>query len=242
MKNKLFVFGCSFSSPFHENTEEYRSYKNFCGGVFPRTWFDLLSEKLNMKLINCGIPGAGNDMIFMKITQEINKISKGDVVIIGWSFLSRFMWAGTEKKWINMNFGRFHSILNGNENITQNTCDEIVFNRTNEDTFKLYSDIIEDRMSIINYISELVGFDVYYWSCDPYVLYNNPIEKRDNRTIGNKSILMNTKIDNMIKLVESYGGLRIKEETNQKIFDFHLGVSGHKIMGELIYKHIENGI
>jgi heme/copper-type cytochrome/quinol oxidase subunit 2 len=28
MKNNLYIFGCSFSSPYHEETEEYRKYKN----------------------------------------------------------------------------------------------------------------------------------------------------------------------------------------------------------------------
>ena len=131
MKNSLHIFGCSFSSPYHEETDEYRRYKAFCGGSFPNTWFELLSNKMNLNLINHGIPGAGNDMIFNRIIEQIRTISKDDVVIIGWSFLSRFMWANHEtRKWVNMNFGRNHSVLNGNEDITEKTSNEIVFNRT----------------------------------------------------------------------------------------------------------------
>ena len=240
MKNSLHIFGCSFSSPYHEETDEYRRYKTFCGGSFPNTWFELLSNKMNLNLINHGIPGAGNDMIFNRVIEQIRTIQKNDVVIIGWSFLSRFMWANHDtRKWVNTNFGRNHSVLNGNEDITEETSNEIVFNRTSNNTFQLYTEIINQRMELINYISDLVGFKVFYWSCDPYVLYNKEIQDRDNKKIVmSDEIYMKWEIDNMIKLIEKNGGERIKEETNQEIFDFHLGVSGHQVMSNLFYNHI----
>ena len=240
MKNSLHIFGCSFSSPYHEETDEYRRYKVFCGGSFPNTWFELLSNKMNLNLINHGIPGAGNDMIFNRVIEQIRTIQKNDVVIIGWSFLSRFMWANHDtRKWVNTNFGRNHSVLNGNEDITEETSNEIVFNRTSNNTFQLYTEIINQRMELINYISDLVGFKVFYWSCDPYVLYSKEIQDRDNKKIVmGDEIYMKWEIDNMIKLIEKNGGERIKEETNQEIFDFHLGVSGHQVMSNLFYNHI----
>ena len=158
----------------------------------------------------------------MPITEQIRTISKDDVVIIGWSFLSRFMWANSKsEKWDNMNFGRNHSVLNGDEDITEKTSNEIVFNRTSNGTFQLYTEIINQRMELINYISELVGFKVFYWSCDPYVLYSKEIQHRDNKKIvmGDK-IYIESEVDNMIKLIEKNGGVRIKEETNQEIYDF----------------------
>ena len=179
-------------------------------------------------------------MIFNKIIEQIKTVSKNDVVIIGWSFLSRFMWANYEtRKWVNTNFGKNHSVLNGNEDITEETSNEIVFNRTSDNTFQLYSEIINQRMELINYISDLVGFKVFYWSCDPYVLYSKEIQYRDNAKIimGDK-IYIKSEVDNMIKLIEKNGGERIKEETNQEIFDFHLGVTGHQVMCDLFYKHI----
>lgn len=238
--NNLHIFGCSFSSPYHEETDEYRRYKTFCGGSFPSTWFELLSNRMNLNLVNHGIPGAGNDMIFNRVIEQIRTIQKNDVVIIGWSFLSRFMWANHDtRKWINTNFGRNHSVLNGTEDITEQTSNEIVFNRTSNNTFHLYSEVINQRMELINYTSDLVGFKVFYWSCDPYVLYNREIQDRDNqRIIMGDEIYMKWEIDNMIKLIEKNGGERIKEETNQEIFDFHLGVSGHQVMSNLFYNHI----
>lgn len=238
--NNLHIFGCSFSSPYHEETDEYRRYKTFCGGSFPSTWFELLSNRMNLNLVNHGIPGAGNDMIFNRVIEQIRTIQKNDVVIIGWSFLSRFMWANHDtRKWINTNFGRNHSVLNGTEDITEQTSNEIVFNRTSDNTFHLYSEVINQRMELINYISDLVGFKVFYWSCDTYVLYNREIQDRDNqRIIMGDEIYMKWEIDNMIKLIEKNGGERIKEETNQEIFDFHLGVSGHQVMSNLFYNHI----
>ena len=94
-------------------------------------------------------------------------------------------------------------------------------------------------MELINYIYDLVGFKVFYWSCDPYVLYNKEIQHRDNKKIVmGDEIYMKWEIDNMIKLIEKNGGERIKEETSQEIFDFHLGVTGHQVMCDLFLNHI----
>lgn len=56
------------------------------GKPFP-VWSRLLSSKLNMKEINLGLPGGGNQAIFEKTTFEVSKYESKDIglVVVMWS-------------------------------------------------------------------------------------------------------------------------------------------------------------
>jgi hypothetical protein len=44
--------------------------------------------------------------------------------------------------------------------------------------------------------------------------------------------------DNAFLITFKNGGYKIIEETDGKIKDYHLGGTGHKVMGDLFYQHI----
>ena len=71
MKN-MYVFGCSHTEVFREeSSDEYVQYKKYKGGVFPKTWSELLSEKMECNLINKGKGASGNDFIFHNICKYL---------------------------------------------------------------------------------------------------------------------------------------------------------------------------
>ena len=90
-KGKLWVFGDSFSSyngifpgPIHSNPYyEYKTGKN------DNAWFVHLKRKLDLSLINKAQGGYSNDHIFATVIENINKIKREDVVILGTSFNNR---------------------------------------------------------------------------------------------------------------------------------------------------------
>ena len=90
-KGKLWVFGDSFSSyngifpgPIHSNP--YYKYKT---GKNDNAWFVHLKRKLDLSLINKAEGGYSNDHIFAIVIENINKIKRGDVVIMSTSFNNR---------------------------------------------------------------------------------------------------------------------------------------------------------
>ena len=70
--NTLYTFGCSFTEGFNENHEPYQEYKIFKGGTFPKTWSELLSEKLGLNLFNYGQGSIGNQHIFTNFCKHVN--------------------------------------------------------------------------------------------------------------------------------------------------------------------------
>lgn len=226
----LYTFGCSYTEDYSDNHSNYKLYKDFCGGTFPKTWPTLLSEKLGTSLENNGISAAGNQLIFTSFCKNCDKIKKGDIVIVQWSFVERYQLSDTYGSgWL-----KFGSSEMNHPEIISNECHEnIVLNRT----LKPYYDEIYDFEKIIDTLSESVGFQVYYWTIINELIYNLPKE-----TLNQEKYLLHDYIkdkhDNVFSIVLKNGGKWIFEETNNKIKDNHMSGIGHKVQADLFYKHI----
>ena len=85
MTKYLIVSGCSFT------TSHYRSsFHPEVHALWPK-WPELLADKLDLKLINLGASGAGNEYILSSLVDEINKRNVNDIemVIAAWSRCDR---------------------------------------------------------------------------------------------------------------------------------------------------------
>lgn len=222
---KLICFGDSYTADFKDNLiPTYIEYKKWYGDTFPKSWPILLSEKLNIELLNYGIGGTCNDIIFETFIKKINVLKKNDIVIIGWTFLTRF-------KWYNDKGDNFVSILSNehkNRNISKETATEILVNRSNTK----WSEDVELKKEIIIKLSELIGFKIYFWSIDSNIKNElNEIHLCCNQLSVD---------DNILILMKKLGGKNINEETQGLVEDRHFGESGHIILSELFYDHILN--
>jgi hypothetical protein len=216
--NKLYTFGCSYTAPYvGNNIPTYKKYREFKGGEYPKTWPELLSKKLNLSLVNYGIGGSGNDLIFETFCDNSDKLKKGDTVIIEWSYHTR----------VNYKFDLSSDIL-----------DEIFVGRNQQ----YYMDQVYKYEKLIDLLCKLIGVNVYYWSADCVIIYT-----LDKSLLHNKKYLMCNKVENdensgytPFNTVFKLGGQTIKMETNGQIDDLHFGETGHSIMADLFYDHIIN--
>jgi hypothetical protein len=233
-ENTLFTFGCSYTQDFNDTTiKNYLDYFQYRGGSFPPAWPTILAEKLNLNVSNYGIGAAGNDLIFNEICKHINEIKKDDVVIIGWSYIHRYKWGvdGSDK-WQNLGVGP----LIQNLHISESTHEEIVLNRLNP----LYLEEIYDRINLIDHISNVVGFSVYYWSSEPNFIYDKPYKLRDDKKFLLTDKILHHLDNHIFQIISNKGGKKINEETNGIVNDTHLGETGHQVQAELFYDHIIN--
>jgi hypothetical protein len=221
MKNNLYIFGCSYSADFEMSgvKKQYESYKN----GWPKSWSEILSEKLNMTLVNKARGGFGNDAIFDEFCIESDKIKKDDIVIIGWSYFNRFRvptffngW-----KWDNI------SIFSDTPKLSKKTIQEIVVSRD----CILYENEIHNRETLIKQYSKSKGFKVYFWNA------SYPFENEEGYLLQN--IEKKTPQDTFINFVSRLGGQKIIEETNGIVDDNHLGENGHIIQANLFYDEIK---
>ena len=130
MRNKLWIFGDSFSETF--NTEEIlkwkKNYINF-KGYAPKVFGDIVAEKLDLELENTNLKGnpSDNTTILSRIITNIDNIKDGDVISIGWTSFERFRIANTKtNKWVITNPNQIGPLYD----ISEQTINEISVNRS----------------------------------------------------------------------------------------------------------------
>ena len=231
--NKLFTFGCSYTEGFsdeYSQSDVYLEYKKFRGGNFPKSWPQILSEKLGMEPHNYGEGASGNQQIFNTFCIKCREFNEGDIVIIGWSFPERYRIAIDDNSWLKLGPG-----LAPAEYISQKTHEEILVNRT----LKPYKDELYDYENIMDLLSEKIGFKIYYWTPIHSVIYTLP----PKILLQEKYLLCDMMKDrhfNCFRVIKDNEGKTISEETNGIIDDSHMGESGHRVQAELFYNHIIN--
>lgn len=239
----LYTFGCSFTEDFkfffrsNFDTLRKRYMVEHLNNVIPDSWPETLSKKLNMNLVNRAAihghqykfhtEGNCNASIFNNICHLCYNFKKGDIVIVEWSFIVRFKWA-TDKGIITILPNQAPKNL-----INQNVAEEIIVNRNN----KVWIDELFIMMNMLNKLSESIGFDIYYWTVDNTILDN----KREIITNDTRWLLSNQISEkNYFSLIKNNGGFSISNETNGKIDDSHLGMTGHNVLADLFYDYIIN--
>jgi hypothetical protein len=227
--NKLWTFGCSYTEGYVETSQTFQEYKKYCGGEFPKTWTEILAEKLNLLLVNKGEGASGNQQIFQEFCKNSNKFSQNDIIIIGWTFLERYRIALDDQTWLKLGPGK----VNQNIAISEDCHESLVINRT----LKPYVDEIYNYEKLIDRFCESLSINVYYWTIINELIYNQP-----NDILNNRKYLINDLIkdqyDNVFTVSNKFGGYNIFEETNGLIQDYHQGKTGHEVQANLFYDHV----
>lgn len=253
-KKTLYVYGDSFTDGHRKDSAFtwFVKWYEYGGNYLPPNWFELLSDKLDCNYKNYGYIGNSNSQIFESFCKSCHEIKKGDIVIIEWTYNTRFRWAidggnPNQGHWLTV------SILTKNNNydpthITNTTMDEIIVNRSH----RLYVDELVNYENLIEQYALSKGFQIYFWALDTQNIYNQPIEKLKQK----KYICHDLLIENYERLNEMYlnkefsilikyarfvkGAKWINEETNDVIGDgSHFGATGHKILAEMFYDYIQ---
>ena len=144
-KRFLYVVGCSWSAkggnPYHGYEGESREEK--IESEDKLKWQRILSDKLNLELINDAIVGGSNDMSIRKLRNFIlhDERAKNSIIIWQWTDLSRFMVYSDDKN-IFVQAGYLESI--GKEiEVHKNRIDKYTYS----DTIQSY-DLIEETAII----------------------------------------------------------------------------------------------
>jgi hypothetical protein len=239
--NTLFTFGCSHTEDFERVLEttknsdfipaQRRYVENHLDGRTPKSWPQLLSEKLEIDLKNYGVGGMSNYQIFEEICEHCNEFKENDIVIIGWTHITRFRWAFNDGEWSSI-FSDFTETTS--ELMNKLTHSEILVNRTN----KSYVNEIYQYQKLLVQFCKLLGVKLYFWSSDDNLIY-----KENKEFFTDKKYLLNDLIsnnNNIFNIIQKNSGKTINEETNGEIPDNHLAETGHRVQAELFYKHIIN--
>ena len=196
----LWTFGDSFTIGFNPSVSDmiWREYYSKFKGYIPKDYTQLLSDYLGYELCNLADDGSSNIMMFERFCENVKNIKQDDIIIFGWSELTRFRLVNKNGGWHTMGTWCFDhaEILDDIEYVSPNTVNEILLHRINY--IEHMSNEVNNWINLINYT--LKNNMVLHWTP-----FNQP--KLD--------------IENLYKFDT------IKNETNGLINDNHFSELGH---------------
>ena len=203
-KRNLWVFGDSFSVPFKkiEDVHPYIPYKGYC----PKIFSDILSEELDLNLIDMSVGGCSNQTILHTYIKNVNKIKSDDILIFGWTQPIRFRIASKRNDFYDVIIA-VAPYMEEFIDMSIETLNDITINRS---THSIFWDELIDYVNIINKTSN--ESLIFHWT------WVEPTKNIDTNVFENKFY-------NLLEPFKKYK--TVKEETNGDIDDFHYGEVGH---------------
>ena len=224
MKN-LWIFGCSFSST-HLNVEEKSLYGT------------LLSEELNLNLKNLAKAGNSNDKMFYDLCDNIDKIEEGDIIIYQFSSFDRI------GHFTNQDYHSYFSTAGLPQLGIDEKMKDLNYQNFKREDLEILIEYIyswqplrikflfDSPIKILKFLEETkkIKFITTYMVSDFYLIDGNtlilPIEREQNNVSIN-DYLMENKATVHHDFPERYD-----------YPDSHPGVSGHKLLKEMILKKL----
>jgi lysophospholipase L1-like esterase len=152
----IWTFGDSLTERYNSNESWAKKYIDW-KGYLPKVYGNFIAETLNYDLQNLGKAGCDNYTIFETFCKTYSKIKDGDIVIIGWTNVSRFRLVNRYDEWNTIN-PHFDTPMDNFEHISKNTLDEILINRDS----KHYINEVNNWIQFIN--SASVNKNVVHWN------------------------------------------------------------------------------
>ena len=219
--NTLWTFGDSFTFgwglKYHKwHNEKSMDYLNkWVDSEKHKPWPEILSEKLNLNLKNCGVNGYSNYDIINDIIEKSPYIKKGDTVVIAKSYSGRRRFP-VDGEWRLFASGAILQTLEDKMNSHQ-------IELVGMDKFK----------TIIDY--------EYYFAHDP--LYKEQQDTIFNYLVDTLYKINNIKIALITSIDEMRPEDKIEtinRHTQGEIKDYHPSVNGHRTIANRIYSRLTN--
>jgi hypothetical protein len=203
-KKNLWVFGDSFSVPFKkiENEHPYIPYKGYC----PKIYSNIISEELDLNLMDMSIGGCSNQSILHTFIKNIDDIKYDDIVVIGWTQPIRFRIGSKHNDFYDV----IIAVAPHMEEFIDMSIDSLNDFTINRSTHSIYWDELIDYVNIIN--KSLKTKFTYHWT------WVEPTDKIDSNVYEKQFF-------DLLLPFKKYKTVR--DETNGDIDDFHYGEVGH---------------
>jgi len=248
--NTLHVFGDSFTESvknLHELSVDCLRLdyaKKIHNLDYYPVWSEILAEKLNFQHKNYASSGGvgfeilgcgnSNSSILYNLNEVCNTFKKGDVVIVGFTDINRFPWP-YEKGHVFASLPRAPKDF-----LSKKESDVIDFISVKRDN-KFYMEELFQKMKVFERLSEVIGFQLYYWSWIPKLT-----EYGHKKDLTNKKwIFCNLYPEygsQYNRVLDEFGGKTITSETLKgKIFiqDAHMGMRANEVQADLFYEYIK---
>jgi hypothetical protein len=218
-KPNLWVFGDSFSVPFHKmgNDCQYLTYQE----NVPKIYSEIISDKLNYNLKDMSVGGCSNYTIFHTFIKVIDLIGPDDILIFGWTQVIRFRVASK----INNFYDVLIAVAPQMSDMTDFSINVLNQLNINHSEKSIYFDELCDFIKIINKITS--KNKTLHWT------WVEPTKQID--------IDVNQYEKKYYELLVPFKKYKtVRQETNNKIDDFHYGGDGHNDLANDLLEKLKN--
>jgi len=251
--NTIWIFGDSFSWDYNirlngnvinfSNDTGWQYIQRYLNGNIFDSWGKIISNKLNMNHVNHasytsgisipGLPkGNSNNSAINLINELSSEFKKGDIVFFGFTDVCRYdCMVDAETYPITVSSSAIDYITTKEKEIIKET----LLNRDKHDFYKI--DELQ-KLKSIETLSEVIGFDLWYWdwsnTFDPLVV--------DKKIPNDRWIFFKAHpnySNYMSMMCDDYNAGSIDWETNHEINDGHMGKVGNKIHSEIILSFLK---
>ena len=210
---KLWVFGCSISDLYDsESSIKHWFSQEYIDykGYVPIHYTQIIANKLEYELVNKAISASSNLQIFQDLCNNIENINSEDFVILQWSDSNRTRFVNDDDEWIQFAF--------------QSHWIQHKLKKFSHITYNTIQEVLANRLSTNKYLEEINSWEKFikFAFKSSNILIWNPFEK----IIGNNSILKSVEL--------------IKDETNNKILDYHFSEKGQIEISNILLDIILN--
>lgn len=251
MKNTLWIFGDSFSWDHKiriksncinlETDTVWHYIRDHLNGEIFDSWGEIVSRELDMDYVNHAsyqtgieiknLPNGNSNNTAVNLLHELaSDFKKGDIVILGFTDIVRFEYGNTDDKLI-----RTH-IANDLGNVNTKVIENILLNR---DEFDFYKFDILQKLKGLELLSNVVGFDLWYWDWSDCF----DIIVREKKVSNDRWIFFKSQHDYysyLYTINEIHGGGSVYWETDGIVNDHHYGKVGNKIHANILINFLKN--
>lgn len=258
MKNKLWAFGDSYTAGILPDIDHFPPYKEYLKylGIkkedFPEGWPKKLSDKLNMDLSVVAVGGTSNEETILNLYNKIPDFTKNDIVIIQWSYMNRFLWANSPENYNFDNitgnpYGMFKraSIHTQSDKHYEFAPTEVFKQVGVNKSLTAWTLQVHSFEKLINHISNIVGFKVFFWSTDDIIHLSKSTLLESSQYLLGKLVKEYSdknpnKTNKYLESIRELGATSIYQETDGNVDDeYHLGINGNEVLSNLFYNHIK---
>lgn len=251
-RNTVWIFGDSFSwchkLRYKNNSfraEEVDRYiEEFLSNELFDSWGEIVANNLNMNYenhaayendesINSWLASSNSNNTMINLVSEYsNKFKKGDHVFLGFTDICRFEMPN------DVGYGTQVSPHRGMTPERTDLQTQLLFIR--DDNQKYFFLEMMQKLKVLETLSEVVGFNLWYWThCET----TNPLTHIDENDAISKHWILHHSFPNykdFNNFIGLLGAGNIGWETKAVINDGHLGKIGNKVQGEFISEYLKS--
>jgi hypothetical protein len=178
----IWAFGDSFTDLFENQfTTDIRwamDYSDYCKGIPPKNFSQIVASQTGMKLYPKGQGGSSNYTIFYNFIRDVEEFKSGDIVVIGWTVTSRYLVANKANIFSEVLNPELHDIPH--PDLSRSSLVELALNRS---TYTVWYSELLSFMKIMRMARPDVKLIFWTWADPIEENYTNLFSERKNGLI-----------------------------------------------------------